>query len=64
MTVNPPPTVRKVALNAVQGMWQSSQQAAHPSMEEFAAEAVGIAQGALTPVEQAAYNSLRAVGIG
>lgn len=62
-SLNPPPVVRKVVLNAVQGMWQSSQQASFPLAEDFAPEAVGVATAALTPVEQAAYNSLRAAAI-
>lgn len=61
--LNPPRVVRKVALNAVQGMWQASQQASHPLVDEFAADAVGVASAALAPVEQSAYNSLRAAAI-
>jgi hypothetical protein len=62
-SLNPPPVVRKVALNAVQGMWQSSQQAEHAALEDFASEAVGVATAALTPLELNAYNSLRAAAI-
>jgi hypothetical protein len=61
--VDPPRIVRKVALNAVQGMWSESQQAAHPALTDFAEGAVFSAQGALTSIEQRAYDSLRAVAI-
>jgi hypothetical protein len=58
-----PVVVRKVALNGVQRMWQSSQQAAHPFLDDVSAEeAVFAAAGTLTPLEFAAYNSLRAPG--
>lgn len=60
---NPPRIARKVALNTVQGMWQASQQAPHPALQDFAEDQVFSAQGALTSVEQRAYDSLRAVGI-
>lgn len=59
---DPPRIVRKVALNTVQGMWQESQQAAHPAMAEFAAGSTFVNTGSLTPVERDAYESLRAVG--
>lgn len=62
-SLNPPPVVRKVALNAIQGMWQSSQQAEHAALEEFAPESLAAAVAALTPIEMAAYNSLRAAAI-
>lgn len=61
--VDPPRIVRKVALNGVQRMWQQSQQASHPLLDEFGAEAVAVAAGALTPLEMSAYNSLRSAGI-
>lgn len=61
---DPPRIVRKVALNAVQGMWQASQQASHPMLEDFNDGGVGVATGALTPLERMAYDSLRMVGIG
>ena len=60
---DPPRIVRKVALNAVQGMWQESQQAAHPALADFAPDAVFAAAGALTRIEQAAYESLRSVAV-
>lgn len=60
---DPPRIARKVALNAVQGMWQESQQASHPALAEFAEQAVYAAQGALTPIEQSAYLSLQAAGV-
>lgn len=61
---NPPPTVRKAALNVVQAMWQTSQQAAHPLVnEEFAATLpLGAFEG-LTPMEMRAYERLRAHGV-
>lgn len=59
--VNPPRVVRKVCLNAVQGMWQESQQAFHPELDQFADSAVAVAAGALTPVERNAYDSLRSL---
>lgn len=62
-SLNPPPVVRKVVLNAVQGMWQSSQQASFPLADDFGAEAIGVATAALTPLELAAYKSLKAAGI-
>lgn len=62
-SLNPPPVVRKVALNAIQGMWRQSQQAPQPFADDFAGESVGVAVAALTPLEQAAYDSQRAPGI-
>jgi hypothetical protein len=61
---DPPKVVRKVALNGVQRMWEQSQQASHPALDDVSAyEAVFIAAGSLTPLELGAYNSLKAVGI-
>jgi hypothetical protein len=61
---NPPRIARKVALNAVQGMWQTSQQAPHPFVEGFNADdSVGLATATLTPLERNAYESLRVVGV-
>lgn len=57
---NPPPTVRKVALNLIQGGWQTSQQAPHPALANFSDEDVFRAQATLSMVEQNAYNSLKA----
>jgi hypothetical protein len=59
--VDPPKIARKVGLNAVQGMWETSQQASHPLLEEAGVEAVFAAVGALTNYELGAYNSLRSV---
>jgi hypothetical protein len=57
---DPPRIARKVALNGVERMWQSSQQTAHPMLDDVsAAEAVFTAAGTLTPLEMGAYNSLR-----
>lgn len=61
--LNPPPVVRKVALNAIQGMWQSSQQAPMPFADDFADAAVAAATAGLTPIERSAYDSLRAAAI-
>ena len=58
---DPPRIIRKVALNAVQGMWQASQQAPHPLLDEQVD--VFAAQGALSPVEQRAYDSYRAAAV-
>jgi hypothetical protein len=60
---DPPKIVRKVALNGVQRMWQESQVASHPLLDEFAEASIAVAAGALTPLELGAYNSLKAVGI-
>jgi hypothetical protein len=60
---DPPRIARKVALNGVQRMWQSSQQMPHPYLDDVGAqEAIFGAAGTLTPLELAAYNSLRAPG--
>jgi hypothetical protein len=57
---NPPPILRKVALNGVQRMWQASQQSPHPQLEDVSSD-VGafIAAGSLTPLEYGAYQALR-----
>lgn len=59
----PPPIARKVALNGIERMWQSSQQTPHPALDDPAAlgdGAIFSAAGTLTPLEMAAYRSLRA----
>lgn len=54
--VNPPREIRKAALNLVQAMWQTSQQASHPFInEDFAGTLVSGALEGLTPIEQRAY---------
>ncbi len=59
---DPPKVVRKVALNGVQRMWEQSQQASHPALDDVSPEeAVFTAAGTLTPLEMGAYNSLRSV---
>jgi hypothetical protein len=58
-----PRIVRKVALNGVQRMWQESQQASHPLLDEAVEAGIAVAAGTLTPLELGAYNSLKAVGI-
>jgi hypothetical protein len=60
---DPPRIVRKVALNGVQRSWQESQVASHPLLDEAVEAGIAVAVGTLTPLELAAYNSLRAVGI-
>lgn len=67
---NPPRIARKVALNAVQRMWQSSQQMPHPAFD-FGGQAgltgenaVSDAIGHLTPLEYGAYLSLSTAGSG
>jgi hypothetical protein len=58
--LDPPRVARKVALNGVERMWQSSQQTAHPLLDDVSAtEAIFAAAGTLTPLELGAYNSLR-----
>lgn len=60
---DPPRIARKVGLNGIQRMWQSSQQTHHPGLDDVSAEAAIFgAAGTLTPLELAAYNSLRAPG--
>lgn len=60
---DPPRIARKVALNGVQRMWQSSQQTHHPGLDDVTSEmAVFEVVGTLTPLEMSAYNSLRAPG--
>jgi hypothetical protein len=59
----PPAVIRKVALNGVQRMWQSSQQTHHPGLDDVGAEqAIFEATGTLTPLEMSAYNAFRAPG--
>jgi hypothetical protein len=61
--LSPPRIARKVALNGIQRMWQSSQQASHPYLDDVSAEqAVFAAAGTLTPLEMGAYQALRAPG--
>lgn len=59
-----PPIARKVALNGIERMWQTSQQALHPGIEPFMGNFVTVAAGTLTPLELTAYNKLRDTGIG
>jgi hypothetical protein len=61
---NPPPILRKVALNGVQRMWQASQQSPHPQLEDVSGDFGSfVAAGTLTPLELGAYKALR-VGPG
>jgi len=59
-----PPIARKVALNGIERMWQTSQQALHPGIEPFMGNFVTVAAGTLTPLELTAYNKLRDTGVG
>jgi hypothetical protein len=60
----PPAIARKVALNAVQAMWQTSQQASHPLInEDVAPEFISASVEGLTPLEMRAYDRLRAHGV-
>lgn len=58
----PPLIARKVALNAVERMWQAAQQAPHDALDPDGA--VFAAAASLTPVEQSAYKGLRRVVVG
>lgn len=63
---NPPRVARKVALNIVQAMWQSSQQASHPFLDELESrgfDSVPMSLESLSPVELRAYERLRAHGV-
>ena len=58
--LDPPRIVRKVALNAVQRMWQLGRQASHPFLDDISPDdAVFSAAGSLTAAEQGAYESLK-----
>jgi hypothetical protein len=60
--LQPPRVARMAALNLVQSMWQSSQQAFHPALDELSAES--FAAAALPGVSQIpGYDSLRTVGV-
>jgi hypothetical protein len=64
--INPPAVVRLVALYLVQALWQSSQQAPHPLLDEGGAEEANVFAGALLtglpqPLKNA-YASLRSAG--
>lgn len=59
-----PPIVRKVALNGIERMWQTSRQALHPGVEPFVGNFVTVAAGTLTPLELTAYNRQRDAGLG
>lgn len=59
---NPPRVARLAALNLVQSMWQSSQQASHPVFDESGAEA--FATAALPTLGQLpGYNALRSMAV-
>lgn len=60
---NPPPVVRKVALDLIQSGWQSSQQAPHPALSEFNEQDVAGVVASMPRVEQRAYDSLRVSGV-
>jgi hypothetical protein len=60
---DPPRVARMVALSIVQSMWQTSQQASHPLLEESADLAIFSAAGSLNSYLQRAYDSLRAPAV-
>ena len=62
-TYDPPLIARKVALNTVQGMWQSSQQSPLGMLDESSEEPIATVTGGLNPLEMRAYESLRVPGI-
>lgn len=56
----PPRVARSVALSTITRMWQASQQASHPAMDDVGAEAALYGTvGNLTSAQKAAYNNLR-----
>ena len=59
----PPRVARKVALNLVERMWATSQQAPHPALDELGTIPPVSPAAALTSVELAAYDRLRWQGI-
>jgi hypothetical protein len=64
--VNPPEITRHIAMNVAQTMWQASQQAEHPFLDEVARRASLATLStsvlpSLSGVEQNAYNALRSV---
>lgn len=61
--LNPPPVARMVALTCLQSMWQESQQASHPLLDESAEFAVSNAVAGLPGPLRQAYDSLRTVGV-
>jgi hypothetical protein len=63
-----PEVLQKVALNAVQRMWQTSQNSPHPAFGDGAGTDFGPGDlagqmGRLTPVEMGAYRSYQSTGI-
>ena len=65
--VNPPAVIRLVALYLIQALWQSSQQAPHPLLDEGGVEEAGVFAGALLtglpqPLKNA-YASLQSAGL-
>lgn len=60
---DPPRVARIVALNVVQALWQSSQQASHPLLDEGGAPMVQDAVTGLPDPLRMAYDRLRVVGI-
>jgi hypothetical protein len=60
---NPPYAARMVALNLVQAMWQQSQTAFHPALDESAELNVSTAVAGLPDPLRRAYDSLRLAGV-
>lgn len=61
--MNPPYVTRMVALNLVQAMWQQSQQASHPFLDESAEAEIPNAVAGLPDPLRRAYDSLRLAGV-
>jgi hypothetical protein len=61
--LDPPRAARMVALTIVQSLWQESQQAGHPLIDESAGVDLFAAVGSLNSYLQRAYDSLRAPAI-
>lgn len=63
--LDPPRCVRQAALILIQNLWQSSQQASHPLVDEYAENAGErpLWQMQMSPIDQRAYESLRVVGV-
>ena len=59
---NPPAVVRLAALNLIQSMWQQSQQAFHPGLDEAGPESF-VAQSLAELARLPGYDSMRAVGV-
>jgi hypothetical protein len=61
--LDPPRAARMVALSVVQSMWQESQQAGHPLIDESVGGEVFSAVGSMNTYLQRAYDSLRSPAV-